>query len=213
MKDKSKLSKILSEYQKKHRLSYRAMAEKAEKDLSVSRICNIIAGSYGELKPPAIEALGRLLDVEPAQVMAWHSGAEPPKSAVYLSRMQAFINDFTQLNKQDQEFIMPHIEMLHGEVRKRLHAKTRSTFPDTERTMGGEVMKEPTGNDQVFDLMAITDEVQAQGFDVDDALVEAVIVGEAADVNPALVEVILAAAGIHTTTPDCQSRNPLPNGK
>jgi transcriptional regulator with XRE-family HTH domain len=212
MSDKAKLSKVLREYHKKHRISYRAMAEKAGKDLSTSRISNIIGGNYGELKPPAIEALARLLDVEPTQIMAWHRGVETPKSAVYSSRMQAFINDFNNLTEPDQEFIMPHIEMLHGEIRKRLAAKTSVTSISTERIKGRKVMEAPNSDQQVLDLMAITDKVRAQGFDVDDDVVEAVIVGEASEADPSLVAVILTTAGIEAKE-DRQSSDKISNGK
>jgi hypothetical protein len=54
----------------------------------------------------------------------------------------------------------------------------------------------PREEDQVFDLMAITDELRARGFDIDDELVEAVIVGETSEVDPDLVSAIHQAAGI-----------------
>ena len=147
MSDKRNLSDILREYHASRGGSYRKMSKKAGGGLSPARIGNIIAGDYGELLPPTIEAIARLLDVEPEQVMAWHKGKESPEPKVLESKMKIFAQDLQKLPAADRAFFMETIESLHAQVHSRL-----SRHDESKGKTNASFILLPTPEKEVFDM-------------------------------------------------------------
>jgi transcriptional regulator with XRE-family HTH domain len=205
--------KALSDYLKSKtdsggRYSYRNVAARA--GLSHATIGNIINLKYKkDIGIDTLRALAQGLEEQENTVLA--VAYDEPLNSHELNDelVKSILADFEKLLPEDREFFRPYLLMMRGELDRRLAINQAARTEVTRRATGMGLTIVPKGDEQVFDLMAITDKVRAQGFEVNDDLVEAVIVGEASDVDPALTTAILTAAGI-LTPPECQSSKSNP---
>jgi transcriptional regulator with XRE-family HTH domain len=190
------------------KFSYRNVAARA--GLSHATIGNIINLKYKkDIGIDTLRALAQGLEEHENTVLAVAYDEPLDSHELNDELVKSILVDFEKLLPEDREFFRPYLLMMRGELDRRLAINQAAKTKVAQPTRGMGLTIVPKGDEQVFDLMAITDKVRAQGFEVNDDLVEAVIVGEANDANPELTAAILRAAGI-LSEPQCQSSNSNP---
>jgi transcriptional regulator with XRE-family HTH domain len=200
--------KALSDYLKSKtdsggRFSYRNVAARA--GLSHATIGNIINLKYKkDISIDTLRALAQGLEEHENTVLAVAFDEPLDSQELNDELVKSILVDFEKLTPEDREFFRPYLLMMRSELDRRLAIAQAARMPGRRRASPTGLTIVPKDEEQVFDLMAITDKVRAQGFDVEDDLVEAVIVGEAYDADPALINAILTTAGI-LSKPECQS--------
>jgi transcriptional regulator with XRE-family HTH domain len=199
--------KALSDYLKSKtvlggKFSYRNVAARA--GLSHATIGNIINLKYKkDIGIDTLRAIAHGLE-EPENTLLAVAFDQPLDSQDLNDELlKSILADFEKLLPEDREFFRPYLLMMRSELDRRL-SLNQTTKPNATRQANAGLTIVPKGEQQVIDLMAITDRLRAQGFDVDDGQVEAVIVGEATDADPDLIAAILTAAGI-VSRPEYQS--------
>jgi transcriptional regulator with XRE-family HTH domain len=206
--NKSMNRKALSDYLRSKtgsggRFSYRNVAARA--GLSHATIGNIINQKYKkDIGIDTLRALAKGLEEPENNVLAVAFDEPLNSQELHDELVQSILLDYEKLLPEDREFFRPYLLMMRIELDRRLALNQLSQSGAKRQPRGGGLTIVPKEEEPVFDLMAITDKLRAQGFAIDDEMVEAVIVGEASEVDPDLVAAIHQAAGIGNQEADVE---------